>query len=162
MDITTGFKTLKEDQFKRKFRWTIEFKNHQGLMNMLPPSKAARPSISFKEIEAVHLTENIYLPGRVEYQPLNVTVYDIGGNLKDNIDAWLKSIYAVDKHRALYSKYYSDTININMLDGSGKVLETWVYEEAWPQKIDFSDLDYSSSDLATIDITFRYSRAYVD
>lgn len=159
MDITTGFKTLQKDQFKRKFRWTIEFGNRP--MNILPPSKAARPSISFKEIEVVHLTENIYLPGRVEYQPLNVTVYDINKNKGDSVYAWIKSICAAGDHRALYNKY-PDTINIKMLDGSGEVLETWVYEEAWPQKIDFSDLDYSSSDLATIDITFRYSRAYLD
>jgi hypothetical protein len=52
---------------------------------------------------------------------------------------------------------YSGTAFLNMYDGSGEVLEQWVLGHVWPQSISFGELDYSSSDEATVEVTLRYS-----
>jgi hypothetical protein len=50
---------------------------------------------------------------------------------------------------------------LEMYNGCGDVLETWVFENAWPQAVEFGDLDMSSSDVVTCDLTIRYDRAYI-
>jgi len=52
---------------------------------------------------------------------------------------------------------YAGTATLNMYDGSGEVLEQWVLGHVWPQSISFGELDYSSSDEATVEVTLRYS-----
>ena len=50
---------------------------------------------------------------------------------------------------------------LELYDGCGKILETWVYEGIWPQSVEFGDLDMTSSDVITCDLTLRYDRAYI-
>ena len=46
--------------WKQKFRWEFSIPGiSQSGVNSLPPSKAARPSMDFKEQEAQHLNETI-------------------------------------------------------------------------------------------------------
>ena len=69
---------ISNNSFKRKFRWLLEIPDVCGdKINTLPPSKSARPSVSFKEIEVQHLSETIYFPGKPDWKPLNLTVYDV-------------------------------------------------------------------------------------
>ena len=79
--------------FKRKFRWLfkIEDISAEGI-NALAPQKSARPTITFKEIEAQHLTETIYYPGKPDWKPVALTLYDIKKN-KHPIFEWLKTLY---------------------------------------------------------------------
>lgn len=53
-------------------------------------------------------------------------------------------------------------VSLIMFDGCGEASEVWVYEHVWPQTIDWGDLDMSSSDVATVDVTLRYDRAYIE
>jgi hypothetical protein len=183
--------------FKRKFRWVMEIDNVSGdAINTLPPQKSARPNINFKTIEAQHLNESIHYPGKPEWKPINLTLYDVIGNAgsscpqqKHPVFDWLKKIYnpgireytgknggTGSGRTMLPSDYvpptdlawYSDAVNgykrtarLKMLNGCGDVLEEWIYENAWPEAIEFGDLDYANSEVVTADITLRYDRAYI-
>jgi len=48
-----------------------------------------------------------------------------------------------------------------MYDGAGCLVEAWQFDNAWPQDINFNEVDYSSNDVMSIDITLRYDRAYI-
>jgi hypothetical protein len=150
--------------FKRKFRWRFVIR---GLIDMenfsspvLPPTKAARPSISFKEQNIEHLIETIARPMKPEWQPLDITLYDIQCN-KNPMFTWLKKLY--DPQLGLYKtsvSYIIPEADLELLSGCGDVMETWRYENLWAQKIEWGDLDMTSSDIVTVDVTFKYDRAY--
>ena len=81
--------------FKRKYRWLFKITDvsYDGV-NALPPSKSARPSLSFKEMDAQHLNETLYFPSKPEWKPVNLVLYDVKNN--SNVDPvwdWLTKIY---------------------------------------------------------------------
>ena len=45
------------------------------------------------------------------------------------------------------------------LDGAGNIIGHYELNNAWIKSISFGDLDYSSEDLLTVDITVRYDWA---
>lgn len=155
--------------FKRKNRWLfiIPDISARGVAS-LPPSKTARPSISFKEIEVQHLNETIYFPGKPEWKPITLTLYDLkrpGSGSEHPIFRWLKTIYnpQIDaKYKFSCDGFKKDFATLEMYDGCGNVIERWIFETIWPQAVEFGDLDMSTSDLLTCDITLRYDRAYIE
>ena len=152
--------------FKRKFRWLfkIEDISAEGI-NALAPQKSARPTITFKEIEAQHLTETIYYPGKPDWKPVALTLYDIKKN-KHPIFEWLKTLY--DHKVGTYvpsclpdkESFKKHNAELELYDGCGNVIETWGFDHVWPNSIDFGDLDMASSDIVMCDLILRYDRAY--
>lgn len=155
--------------FKKKNRWrfvvqgVIDMENFQS--PVLPPVKSARPNISFKEIAIEHLIETITIPGKPEWQPLEVTLYDLQCN-KNPMFTWLKKLYDPDRGAYKYLLGQGDQsfkvpqADLELVNGCGDAMERWRYEGLWPQKIDWGDLDMGSSEVVTVDVTFRYDRAY--
>lgn len=140
-------------------------------VDALPHEKGARPSISFKEMEARHLIEDVYYPAKPDWKPVNLTLFDLkkGSNPVFN---WIKSVYDPQGGKWFPSnkpgnrlspkdKFIKDC-ELKMYDGCGTLLETWTYEDAWIQSANFQTLDMTQGSLMTIEITLRYARAYVN
>lgn len=164
--------------FKRQNRFLIYipgithngFNGNRTLQQVLVEEKAARPSISFKEIEVPHLVETIYYPGRPDWKPLKVTLYDVANN--NPVWNWINRNYDVKENSLNYygSMQYANNIleegkfkrniNIYMLDGCGNAIESWTYENAYPSEIEYGDTDMSTSETMKITLTLRYDRAY--
>jgi hypothetical protein len=152
----------------RKFRWMLVLdgvcgsKSKSGGIPALPPSKAARPSVSLREMEARHLVETIYYPSRPEWKPLQVVLYDLSGG-KHPVMEWLKELYDGEtaKWKFPATDKFCKQASLDMLDGCGEIIQSWIYEEVWPLTADFGDLDMGSSEVATCDLTLRYARAYI-
>jgi hypothetical protein len=153
---------------KRKFRWLfkIEGVSADGV-NTLPPDKGARPSLSFKEVEVQHLNEVIYFPGKPDWKPINLTLFDLKKNNNPVIN-WLNNQYNAQggRWRIGYGGVPDDmrfkkNARLEMYDGCGEVLETWVFDNIWPNNIEWGELDMSDASYATIDLTLRYDRAYI-
>ena len=159
--------------YKRKNRWLMKI---DGIADdgtsALPPSKGARPGLTFKEMEAQHLNETIFFPSKTEWKPVQLTLYDLnvkgsgGGKCKNRGKAafeWIKKIY--DPENGIWkpccaSDFKKDCI-LEMYDGCGEILETWTFENAWPQVIEWGELDMSEGNIVLLDITLRYDRAYL-
>jgi len=168
---TMGFDFGLDDSttcFKRKNRWLFKIDgisaDTKGI-DSLPPSKAARPSVSFKELEAQHVTETIYFPGKPEWKPITLSLYDLKRN-KHPIFEWLKQVYDPngDGGNGTYKPSadgWKKQCTLEMYDGCGNVIETWTFDNAWPQSIEFGDLDMTSSEVLTCEVTLRYDRAYI-
>lgn len=59
--------------YPRKFRWLFKVKNVIGDgLTALPPVKGSRPKISFKEVEAQHVNETVFFPGKPDWQSFTV------------------------------------------------------------------------------------------
>ncbi len=159
-----GFGTLGEKGtvFKRKNRWLFKIDNvADDGASALPPLKSARPSITFKEIEAQHLNETVFFPSKPEWKPVTLTLYDIDKRGSKVID-WLKQVYDAEKgtYRPSCDGTFKKRCTLEMYDGCGETCETWIFENAWPQVIEWGELDMADAGIVTIDITLRYDRAY--
>lgn len=154
---------------KRKFRWTLEISG-QGFY--VPPyfvKVAARPNISFEDVELNFLNSKTWIPGKATWEAITVTYMDVagspandagGGNL--GLYTWLTNVFDFTSPRRQFMNSrrinYSGEALLTLWDGCGSRLETWKLLDAWPQAINFGDLDYSSSDTVDIEITLRYSQ----
>lgn len=151
--------------YKRKYRWLFKIPDVSAEgVNALPPSKGARPNLSFKEMEAQHLTETIYYPGKPEWKPVNLTLYEVGRKGVDHpVLKWIKELYNPENGtwKPSCDGFKRFQCFLEMYDGCGELLERWVFENIWVQAIEFGDLDMSSSEVVVCDMTLRYDRAYV-
>lgn len=152
--------------FKRKYRWLFKIPTVSGEgVGALAPSKASRPSISFKEIEVQHISETVYFPGKPEWKPVQLTLYDVcnGQPGLHPVFEWLKQIYdpTGDGTYRPSCDGFKQAATLELYDGCGQTVETWTFEAAWPQSVEFGDLDMSSSEVVVCDLTLRYDRAYI-
>jgi hypothetical protein len=159
--------------FKRQMRFAfiIDGVSFGGGLDTKICHKAARPNFSFKEIALEHFNETIYMPGKVEWKPIQITLYDTWNTMTQQnnpLFIWLASWYRAKD--ALYGfagqniragfQQWKKNAYLNMYDGSGCIIESWLFENAWPQDINFNEVDYSSNDVMSVDLTLRYDRAY--
>jgi len=167
--------------FKRQFRFLFTIDNIVGNPNanslyVKPPLKSQRPSLSFKEITLEHLSETITMPGKAEWKPIQLTLYDIAGYKVNNqcqsagnsVYDWINSFYQpyagtygfAGKNGATLQGFKRQAY-LTMYDGSGSLLEQWQFDNAWCQDVNFNDVDMSGQDVMMIDMTLRYDRAYL-
>ena len=152
----------------KKHRWLFRINNIIGKgVNALPPLQGGRPEVTFSPVEVNHLTEAVSFPGRPTWKPITITVYDLkNGASMHPIWEWVTQLYN-PRNNSKWSfsspqrNSVMKTAYLDMLDGCGKPLQTWVYEGAYPEVCDFGDVDMTSSDVMTCDITLRYHRAYL-
>lgn len=170
---------------KRKHRWLMTVSGVMGTSNdggvsVLPPQKSARPNLAFKEMVARHLNEDVYYPAKPDWKPINLTLYDVksDGNPENSSENhpvfnWIRSVYVpidtpiggggIDRGtwRPPVDNNFLRTADLALYDGCGTILERWVFEQAWPQNVNFQILDMGDSQIVTCDLTMRYVRAYV-
>lgn len=166
---------VKDYAYKRKFRWIFdipEISKEDGIF-AIPPLRAARPSLTFKEASVQHLNEEIFFPMKTEWKPINLILCDTGRS-KHPIVEWLSKIYVINdsnnhkwyasnpggQESAIKAAGFKVTADLYLLDGCGNYMEYWVFEGAWPQAVDFGELDYGSNEIVTVNVTLRYDRAY--
>jgi len=179
--------------FKRKFRWMLGIENvtpewdkdsgpifgggGPGSINVLPPKKGARPSIMFKDMEAQHLSETVFFPGKAEWKPVSLTLWEPKTTSDHPVFEWIREMYRPDRNSGLniwrpsVGNTNSDgsttglglkrNATLTMLNGCGEVIEQWRYEHSYPHSVNFGELDMGSSDIVTAEITLRYDRAYI-
>lgn len=158
---------------KRKFRWTMEVRGTNPTCPFyIPPyfvKVAARPNISFEETEINFLNDRMWIPGKATWEAITVTYMDVAGFLSGDaangnlaLYNWLMSVFdfrsPTKKFMGAKRSDYSAAATIRVFDGCGGEVENWVLTDAWPQAINFGDLDYASSDTLDIELTMRYSQ----
>lgn len=166
--------------FKRRFRWSLEIDYcTTGSTKSVPREfvkVAARPQIDIEETEINYLHGKFWIPGKGTWQTMTVTYYDVSANSTffnspplgdtamtiNGLLGWIASVYDITNPTTLYmgSKLqdYQGLARIFLYDGCGNALEGWLLQNVWPQAINFGELDMSSSDECTIELTLRYSQ----
>lgn len=149
-------------------------------IDTLPPLKSARPSLMFKEMSVRHLIEDVYYPAKPDWKPVAITLYDLiekappptgvgnlgqGGN-RNLVFQWIREFYRPGTGSGELDlpneRRFIKTCTLTMLNGCGETVETWVFEDAWPQMVNFQTLDMGDSNVCTVDLTLRYARAYIE
>jgi hypothetical protein len=163
-----------EAVIKRRYRWTLQFDGTTVRGNAVSPIKpifvtiAARPNLTIEETELNFLNEKDYIAAKPTWDPLNVTVLDFGNEGGAGADRaireWIKLTYVYGRPES--SGEMSDAVGfarrdgtLNLYNGIGQVIEQWTMFGCWVQAANFGDLDYSSTENATVELTLRFQNA---
>jgi len=152
--------------FKRKFRWTFkvdDFCNGTEIPEHFV-KLASRPNLSIEETEINFLNGKMWIPGKGSWETITVTYYDVagtdGGDMA-SVYTWIATIYNfLDSTTLTQSSKradYGGRGTLTLFDGCGTPMEEWTLRHMWPQAINFGELDYSSSEECTVELTLRYS-----
>lgn len=149
---------------KRKFRWTFGVERTAAGKKSVPASfvkMAARPNLSIEETEINFLNGKTYIPGKGTWETITVTYYDVTGDENIPLWSWLADVYNYINPEYLSQssrrECYTGKGICKLYDGCGNEVEKWELEDCWPQAINFQELDYSSSEEMTIEVTIRYA-----
>lgn len=150
--------------FKRKFRFTFEImgfcNNEQNVVPEHFVKVASRPNLSIEETEINHLNAKTWIPGKASWETITVTYMDVAHQEMQSLWNWLATVYDFTDPVRLSQgakRDWSATGVLNLYDGCGILLEGWHLKHMFPTAINFGDMDYSSSEEATIELTLRYS-----
>tara|TARA_R100001015_G_C4513387_1_gene84412 strand:+ start:91 stop:654 length:564 start_codon:yes stop_codon:yes gene_type:complete len=165
-----------ESQPKRNFRFQVQLGTTAGDVLWWAKSVTV-PSWDLSEVEHDFLDNKYYFPGRVTWSEVSLTLVDpisIDAVARTN-DILAKSGYVVkDENQATgdqastisKNKAVNDgglvVLQIEVLDATGKAIEVWKLNNPFIKSAKFGDLDYSSDDLRTVELTIRYDWATCD
>lgn len=162
--------------FKRKFRWQFEVHNVCGTGQNIPSSfvkTSARPNYTVGETEINYLNGKMWIPGKATLETLAVSYFDVA-SLQSKAEftplwGWLATVYDFTDPVGLKQSstmkaanngvggYAADYGLITEYDGCGDPINSFQYLNVWPSAVNFGEMDFSSEEECTIDITFRYS-----
>ena len=118
------------------------------------------------------MDNRFYFPGRVTWNEVSMTLVDpISVDAVTQTNKILEDMgYAVkanDTNKVTMSKKKAangplPAVVISVLNADGKPIEVWTLRNAFLKSAKFGDLDYSSDDLRTVEMTVRYDWAQCD
>jgi len=173
---TMGLDTLSNPNlvFKRKYRWSFGASWNGGIIAPTLVKSASRPNLEIGEQEINYMHGKMWIPGKPEYQTMEVVYFDVGGNIGQssirNLYSWLASVYNFTGSTVGPRTYtqaskmgdgtnnvgYAGVGNLELYDGCGSIMEQWQILGMWPKTLNFGDLAYDSNEEVTVSVTFRY------
>lgn len=145
---------------RRKNRWMFQSINGFGTADLLVLMAASRPKIKFDEPEMHHNQEVARFAGKTDWEPITLKWYDAEQpDVSADIYNWINTVSQISTANVNPPSVYKQNASLAMLDGTGQVTEQWNLCNAWPSSVDWGELDYTSSDIATIECTMRFDRA---
>ena len=143
----------------RKNRFIFRFPADLGIQEWTVES-GRRPSINQNATEIQFLNTSTWVLGRYTWQEMQLTFRDpIGPSTSQALMEWVRLGSETVTGRQGYAAGYKRDVELEMLDPTGVVVSKWILKNCMLTTVNFGDLDYQSSDLATIQITIRFDYA---
>jgi len=141
----------------RKFRWILAL----NCIDAYTARTSKRPGDgSFEETVIDFVNEKRYLSGKWTPNDFSIQLWDpIAPSAAQKVQDWVRLNYENLTGRMGYADFYKKDFDLKLLDPPGGVAQQWSIKGAWIKTIDYGTLDYSSSDVVTIDLTIRYDKA---
>ena len=157
---------------KKAYNWVMTF---NGVPQWMLKT-ATKPNFTITESSHQFLGHTFYHPGRVEWQPIDVTLGDpvqpdaaasmmnllrqMGYDYPDGLDYANgrkgRGPTGISKKRAVSAM---GETKITQLNADGEALEEWKLINPFITKAEFGSLDYSSDELLSVSISIRYDYA---
>lgn len=135
-------------------------------MNGIPAyliKAATRPTIQFEVVTLDHINVKRKLKGKGEWQDITMTLYDpIVPSGAQAVMEWVRLSHESLTGRAGYADMYKKRIDCYMLGPVGDKIEHWVLIGAFINQANFGDIDWSSNDPASIELTISYDHAILE
>jgi hypothetical protein len=155
---------------KLKYRFRVTFENFGVSTPRTELTKQvvdfARPTATFEEIPIDIYNSKIYIAGKASWEQVTVNLRDdAGGNVSRLVGEQLqKQMDFMEQASAASGIDYKFITKCEVLDGGNGaftplVLETWELYGCFLQSANYGDLNYGSSEAATIALTMRFDNA---
>jgi len=158
---------------KRNFRFKVTF---TGLSteSVWFAKKVGKPNFTITESTHEFFNHKFYYPGRVEWQPVTLTLVDPVDETVNTAAQMAalaeaagyvipkgpgENLVSMTKGKAVSS---IGTVEIVQLDGDGKALETWKLHNPFIKSFKWGDLDYTSDDITEMELELRYDWAELE
>lgn len=140
---------------KRKNRFILRFPSELGINEWFVES-TNRPKITIGATAIPFLNTEKYVAGKYTWGTIGVTFRDpIGPSAAQALMEWVRLHAESVTGRMGYAAGYKKTIELDMLDPTGVVIEKWQLVDTFLTDVDFSSLGYSEDGLAQITVTLR-------
>ena len=149
-----------ETRRNHRWRWTSMGNSVQPDILILL-QKAQRPKFVNEEPVMHHNQEQAYFIGKQSWEPIEMSFYDAvqPKDCSAAIWAWLKKGNLLDQANVEVPATYKVRGQLDMVDGKGQTNESWLIHGAWPKEVNFSDQDYTNTDISLVTCRVRYDRA---
>ena len=147
---------------KRQYRWVMYIDNiPQWIIKQVN-----KPNFTVTESVHTYINHNFYYPGKVEYDPISVTLVDpVDPDAGEKMKNFLlnsgyrfptdpNDISTISKAAAVASL---GNVAIHQLGSQGtEPIEIITLKNPWVKSVKFGDLSYDSDDLVNIELEIRY------
>jgi len=163
---------------RRDHRWVFEALGKGGgdlwpTNALLILQSAQRPNFKFEEPEMHHNQEVARFAGKQDWEPITMTWYDAeqSPDVSFHMWDWIQHVSRFDggnspggegQYGAPFVQipgYYKREGQLSMLSGVGVPTERWRLCNTWPKENNWGDIDYTSTEIATIEVQMRFDRA---
>ena len=159
---------------KRQYRFSIIDANvdDDGEAVWYWAKSVTKPSYEISTNEYQLVNHKFKYPGILTWSDVTITIVDTSnktqlllnkafnfGYIYPDFQNITEYINGISKSQ---TEAYFDAISINQLDGEGKVLEERRLRGAILKSVNFGNLDYSSEDLVSLELTITYDWAEID
>ena len=161
---------------RRSYRFLIESGISDEHAHWYWAKSVSLPNLSISE-NTYQLGNHVYkYPGIATWEDITISIVDESTRIKELYDAFVKGGYVPEIGDPELSVIYDDTVDglgkmkssesftngayfkIFTLTDEGKPLDTWTLINPWIKQANFGELDYSSDDLLTVQLTISYDR----
>lgn len=143
---------------KRENRFILRFPSELGINEWFVET-AARPSIKINSVEMSFLNTSTFVAGRFNWDPISVKFRDpIGPSATQALMEWVRLCAESVTGRMGYAAGYMKTVDLEMLDPAGVVVEKWLLVNSFLTDVNFGSLAYSSDAVANITASLRPQR----
>ena len=124
---------------------------------------ANRHTIQFETISLDHINVKRKLQGKADWQDITITLYDpIVPSAAQKVMDWIRLGHESITGRRGYADFYKKDITFYLLGPVGDKIEQWTLKGAFIQQANFGELDFSSNEVATIELTLSYDYAILE
>ena len=117
-------------------------------------------TISQGTVALNHINVQRFVKGKSTWNPISMTLFDpITPSGAQAVMEWVRLHHESVTGRDGYSDFYKKDITFNSLGPVGDKVEEWTLKGAYIQSANFSDMDYTGEDLATVEMTLTYDYA---
>ena len=112
------------------------------------------PSFEDETVKLDHINTYRKIRGKREWQDMDMTLYDpITPSGAQAVMDWARLSYESVTGRAGYNDFYKEDLRLHLLGPVGDVVSEWVIVGAFVTSMSQGDFDWSSSDVAELNIT---------
>jgi len=153
---------------KRQFRWIMTLGGEDSVIETYAIKTVKKPSFSVSEVPHQFVAHTFYYPGRVTWNPVEVTFVDpvVPDQSAVITNMFVDGGYSVPKDENSITSFSKGkyvgavgTPRIQQIDAEGATIEEWTLNNAFITELDYGQLDYSSEELVVLSVTLRYDYA---
>ncbi len=124
---------------------------------------ASRPTFTSEVVELDHINVKRKIKGKSTWDDVTITLYDpIVPSGAQQVMEWIRSSHESLTGRDGYAAFYKKDVTFYILGPVGDKVEQWTLKGAFITQANFGDLDWSSNDPVSIELTLSYDYAILE